>query len=217
MGIFDRLLGQRASGASNEFRILLEQSMEDLRIKTAAHDRLWRLGQAAWAIDQDAGTIVFTSSDGITATCAVQIIGTYNTADGTWLWGWDHPSVRPALQEDARKVKTYGEKHSLTPLTTRKLTCTEEEAWEFAALACKLCDAQGAYRGPAGPTRVFVIFKDVRLNKSGEAGHAAQATGRRNDRPAAPMPPATADVGKPEAGESRDGLLTSGPAETVLA
>jgi hypothetical protein len=57
--------------------------MEELRLKTAAHDGAWRLGEAAWNVDQETGTIVFTRSDGITATCPVQIIGTYNTEDGT--------------------------------------------------------------------------------------------------------------------------------------
>src|SRR5437899_2118720 len=71
----------------NAFRALVEKSMEELRLKTSAHDAAWRLGEAAWNIDQNAGTIVFTRSDGIKATCPVQIVGTYNTKDRTWLWG----------------------------------------------------------------------------------------------------------------------------------
>ena len=67
-------------------------------IKTAAHDGTWQLGKADWDIDQDAGTIVFTSPKGITATCPVQVIGTFNTEDDTWLWGWDHPSVDPGCK-----------------------------------------------------------------------------------------------------------------------
>ncbi len=62
----------------------------------------------------------------------VQIRGTYDTADGTWLWGWDHPSVQPPLDEHARKLKAYGQEHGIAPLTTRKLSCTEADAWDFA-------------------------------------------------------------------------------------
>src|SRR5262249_33019081 len=148
-----------------EYRSLVEQSMEELRLKTAGHDGIWRLSEADWNVDQDAGTIAFTGSDGITATCPVQIIGTYNTQDGTWLWGWDHPSVVPGLQEHARRVKVYGQQHGIERLTTQKLECEEAEAWEFTALACKLCDAQGAYRGPAGSTLVFMTFGTVTLSK----------------------------------------------------
>jgi hypothetical protein len=48
---------------------------------------------------------------------------------------------------------------------SRKVACDEAEAWEFTALACKLCNAQGAYRGPAGSARVFMTFDDVQLSK----------------------------------------------------
>jgi hypothetical protein len=150
---------------SQEHRHLVDQSMEELRLKTAAHDGLWHLSEADWSVDQDAGTIVFTSPDGITATCPVQIIATYNREDGTWLWGWDHPSVEPALQNHARNVLEYGKKQGIKKLTLRKVECEESEAWEFTALACKLSGAQGGYRGPAGSAWVFVTFGEVTLSK----------------------------------------------------
>jgi hypothetical protein len=152
--------------ADLDFPTLLAQSMAELRIKTEAHDGTWHLGEAAWSVDQEVGQIVFSAPGGITATCPVQIIGTYNTADGTWLWGWDHPSVDPALQEDARRVREYGERHGIAKLTTQKLRCSESDAWEFTALACKLGNGQGGYRGPAGPTLVFMTFGNVSLSKS---------------------------------------------------
>ncbi len=148
------------------FDAFLEQCVEELRIKTAAHDGVWQLGQADWDIDQDAGTIVFTSPNGTTATCAVQIVGTYNSDDGSWLWGWDHPSVVPALQEHARLCRAYGEEHGIEVLTTRKqLDSSENEGWGFTALACKLAGAQGGYRGPMGTTFVFVTFGKPSLRK----------------------------------------------------
>jgi hypothetical protein len=116
-------------------------------------------------VDQDAGEVYFTSPTGVVATCPVQIVGTYNTEDGTWLWGWDHPSVDEPLQEHARAVRKYGERHGIPSLTTRKVACSEAEAWEFAALACHLCDAQGAYRGPMDATLVFLTFGSVSLSQ----------------------------------------------------
>ena len=165
MGILNRIFGKSNSGGSPEYSVLMDQSMEELQLKTAAHDAGWHLAKTSWDVDQDTGTIIFTRPDGITATCPVQIIGTYNTGDGTWLWGWDHPSVAPPLQEHARNVKAYGEQHAIPRLTTRKVSCTEDEAWQFAALACKLCKAQGAYRGPSGPALVFMTFGTVSLSK----------------------------------------------------
>jgi len=165
MKFFGRLFGKSATGGAPDYRKFVEQSMEELRIKTGAHDATWRLGEADWSVDQDTGKIVFTRPDGITATCSVQIVGTYNTEDGTWLWGWDHPSVQPPLQEHARRVRAFGEERGIEALTTRKLKCAESDAWEFAAMACRLGDAQGAYRGPSGPALVFMTFSDVQLSK----------------------------------------------------
>jgi hypothetical protein len=165
MGFFSSLFGKSSPGGSQNYRQVVEQSMDELRLKTAAHDAGWRLGEADWSVDQDAGMIVFTRSDGVTATSPVQIIGTYNTEDGTWLWGWDHPSVVPALQDHAKQIRAFGEKHGIEKLTTKQLECDESEAWEFAALACKLCNAQGAYRGPAGTAMVFMTFGKVQLSK----------------------------------------------------
>jgi hypothetical protein len=166
MGFLNRFFGGRSSKVPPEFQALLDQSMEELRAKTAAHDAAWRLGEASWSVDQDAGTIVFTRKDGITATAPVQIVGTYNTQDDTWLWGWDNPSLNSALQDHARQMQAYGKQHGIERLTTRKLACSEDEAWELVALACKLCDAQGAYRGPAGTAMVFMTFGAVTLSKS---------------------------------------------------
>lgn len=149
---------------SSDFDVLLARSIEELRLKTQSHDGVWGLGAADWSVDQDQGEIVFTNPNGTTAIAPVQIIGTYNSQDRTWLWGWDHPSVLPDLQEHARRVFEYGKKHGIDRFTTRKLACSEDEAWEFVAVACKLCDAQGAYRGPMDSTYVFMTFGEISLS-----------------------------------------------------
>lgn len=166
MKFFTNRFGSKPSSEPSEFKTLLEQSMEELRLKTAAHDATWHLGEADWSVNQDEGTIVFSRQNGLTVTCPVQIIGTYNTQDSSWLWGWDHPSVTLPLQAHAHQLRAYGQAHQIARLTTQKLSCTEAEAWEFTALACKLCDAQGGYRGPAGHVRVFMTFGTVSLRST---------------------------------------------------
>jgi hypothetical protein len=148
------------------YETLKKQSLEELQLKTEAHDATWHLSEADWSVDQDAGEIVFNTPNGLTATCPVQIVGTYNTADGTWLWGWDHPSVADGLDQHAERVRRYGLKHGIDELTHRKLTCTQDDAWQFAALACKIADAQGAYCGPSGTTLIYMTFGEVELSRS---------------------------------------------------
>jgi hypothetical protein len=43
---------------------------------------------------------------------------------------------------------------------------SEDEAWSMTALAVKLCNEQGAYRGPAGQTMMFITFGEVQLSKT---------------------------------------------------
>ena len=62
-------------------------------------------------------------------------------------------------------MRQYGERRGIAELTTRKLNITEEKAWELAALTCKLGNDQGAYRGPADQTMVFITFGEVTLEK----------------------------------------------------
>ena len=148
------------------FELLLAQSMEELAIKTASHDRLWQISAADWSVAQESGQIVFHSPKSMIATAPVQIIGTYNSQNNTWLWGWDHPSVVLPLRKHAEQLRDYGKKNKLPRLTERLIKCTQDECWEFAALACRLCEAQGAYCGPDGDTLVFMTFGDVALSKA---------------------------------------------------
>lgn len=170
MGLLDRFFKgrQQSQPKSNpypEFDQLIEQSMEELRVKTAAHDAVWRISEAAWDVDQDAGTLTFTAPTGVKATCSVQIIASRNDEDGSLMWGWDHPSVPEPLQKHAQAVRAYGEKHGYKWLTTPMIRCPEDKAWQLTALACKLNEAQGAYRGTAGSTAIFMTFNDVTLAK----------------------------------------------------
>jgi hypothetical protein len=149
-----------------ELRELIEGAMNGLQAANELHDAAWHLGEADWNLDQDEGTITFQTPDGITATAPVQIIGTYNTKDGTWLWAWDNTSIRPPLAESARRLRQFGQERGFRRLTTRKLQCSEQDCWEFAALAMRVCGESGAYRGPAGNVRVFATFGEVKLSKT---------------------------------------------------
>lgn len=140
-----------------------ERAVQALQLKTAAHDGTWGLGQADWNADLRAGTLTFTG-ERMQAVTRVQVVGTYDTDSGTFLWGWDHPSVPESVAQAARAVLAFAQEHGLQGLQKRKVACTEDDAWAFTALAAQLTDAQGAYRGPVGPTLVFMTFSDVQLS-----------------------------------------------------
>lgn len=145
----------------------LDGSMEGLKMQTQAHLETWGIGKAEqWNVDQEKGIIYWTFKDGKIATAPVQIIGTYNPTDGTFLWSWDHPSVVKPLQVSASVVKGFGQKHGFEQLMTRKVSVTEDEAWGFVAIANRLSESNGGYRGDTGGPLVFMTYGTITLQQN---------------------------------------------------
>ncbi|PXW38286.1 hypothetical protein DFO54_1236 [Erwinia sp. AG740] len=166
------LFGGKETGATCDTAALADPHLtiaranHEMQLRTQAAVEMWGLDVASWAVDLDAGIITFTNNEKkMVITAPVQIIGTYNTEDGTWLWGWEHPSVSDSLGEFARGVRRFGEQYGKAELTTRKITASMDEAWEFTALACYLNEGQGGYRGSSGSTDVFMVYGSVTINR----------------------------------------------------
>jgi hypothetical protein len=158
------------------FEPLVEKAMNDLRAKTASHQTAWGLGKAErWDVNQGDGRLIFTFPDKVVS-CDVQIIGSFAKSQGTWLWSWDNPSVLSNLTLASRELRDYGRAHGYAKLTQAKWKATEEDAWQMVALATLVGNAQGAYRGPAGDTYVFMTFGPPRI----EPRRRAEPSGAAN-------------------------------------
>ena len=146
----------------------IKQSLAGLQAQQSANDGTWKMREASkWDIDQDKGLIIFSFADGRTASAPVQIVGTFNPKDSTFMWGWDHSAVDPALRRAASSTLEWARKSNVVRWTSRKVVCTEAEAWEFTAVAARLDGASGAYRAPTGGPIVFVVFGQVTLKPPG--------------------------------------------------
>lgn len=149
---------------SSPFKAECERAMAELELRTSAHVRAWHMDECEWAVRQDTGLITFTDRKrGMVANAPVQFIGTFNTEDSSWLWAWANPSLQPALVADAEKLRAYGTEKQYPTLIAAKVKCEEKAAWKLAALACIVGGQEGAYRGPAGTTMVFMTFGPVEL------------------------------------------------------
>lgn len=160
-----------AAPPSDEADLVIRRSFAEMQDLTSVAIATWHLDQAAhWSVDQDAGTIVFTFDDGTVATAPVQIVGTYNRIDHTFLWGWEHPSVQRPLQRAAQRAQAFGQRSALPDFTSRKVECSEDEAWHFAAVAAHLDAAQGIYRGDSGGggPLVYMSYGKMTLSKPGD-------------------------------------------------
>lgn len=146
-------------GGSGSGKSEIAAALAWLRTQSAKFEQEWGLGsKSAWNLDMNAGTLTFSLSDTRVVVCPVQVVGTLNTADGSMLWAWDHPSVPQPLRRAALRLRDFGHAEGIQLLTTRKVPCNESEAWAYTALAAKLDDAHGAYRGRAGSAWVYMSF-----------------------------------------------------------
>ena len=144
----------------------IKQSLAGLQDQQSANDALWKMNEAVhWDVDQNTGKIVFSFADGKTATAPVQIVGTFDPRNGTFLWAWDHPAVAAPLSRAAKVTREWAERNNVERWTTRMVRCTESEAWEFTAVAARLDGATGAYRAPTGGPHVFLVFGKVTLQQ----------------------------------------------------
>jgi hypothetical protein len=155
-------LGASAPGgakADNAFEQLKQASMLELKTKTEANTG-WGLGKFdEWDLNQDKGSLEFSNADGTKAKMPAQVIGSYDTRNGSWQWAWANASVYDKLKEDSLKVRQYGKDKGFKKLTKAVTLCSEDEAWAMAAIACKICGAQGVYRGPASDS--LYVFMDL--------------------------------------------------------
>ncbi|HOB13518.1 MAG TPA: hypothetical protein PKN09_04675 [Novosphingobium sp.] len=145
--------------------LAIPRAVNGLSLKTQLNDQTWRQGSSSWSVDLDRGVIEFENPNGWHITAPVQVIGTYDTRDGTFMWGWDHPSVPDHSAQAAKRVLEYGSRHGIEPIKTRLVSISEQQAWEYTALADYLSGGNGAYRGRVGTTLVFMTFGEVTISK----------------------------------------------------
>lgn len=145
-----------------EIDAVFAQSEQERETKAEIAMERWGLGQGGgWTTDLANGVIRFDTPKG-KFVAAAQFIGTLNTEDGSWIWGWDHPMAVPEhALKNAALVRAFGERSGLELLTERRVQADESDGWAFADLACHLGDAQGVYRVPSGKVVMFLTFSDV--------------------------------------------------------
>jgi hypothetical protein len=124
----------------------------------------WHLGESqTWTADFLEGTLRFRTAEGLNGTAKIQIIGSYSKVDQTFTWGWDHPVATEPLKQHALLVRDWGRKAELAALTNRRVPCSVEDAWNFAALTNHLAKSEGVFRGPSGVAWVFMTMSDVKI------------------------------------------------------
>lgn len=99
-------------------------------------------------LDMEHGVLRLDLPEG-TQQVATQVVGTY-ADDGSFMWGWGHPSVPVPLQQAAWAVQRYGDRQMIDDLLSRGGETGPDQVGDYLAIAAYLSHADGVFMGDHG-------------------------------------------------------------------
>lgn len=114
-----------------------------------------------WDLDPENKLIYFGDDERVGLVARYEVLGTYDPADGVWLWAW----ANPKLEAEAGRLAELAKAQSDVPeLTEPSSTGTETRAWTLAAVVGFLMEAETCFRIP-GEIQTFVaLFEPKELD-----------------------------------------------------
>ncbi len=155
-------MNPRSEQANVQLREWERQGLSWLRQRTAEDGKSWGLGsELNWDLDLRAGRFSLSFSDGRKLAGQVQVLGTFNKEDGSFLWAWDHPSVPEGLRKSASEMREWGRAHGESDLTQRKVRVDESRLWAWLGFAASESGADGGYRASSTGTDIYLIYSGM--------------------------------------------------------
>lgn len=113
-------------------------------------------GFQSWGYDTDTARLRFVLADGRTWELPGQIIGSWSSHEGTFMWGWANSSVPEIARSAVAQVREYGAAVRIAALTTETFSCSQQLAVRVALLAAQQMNALGVYGGAHAGGAVFI-------------------------------------------------------------
>lgn len=155
-----QLDGLLASQVVIDEQAFLQRCRDDLVRKNHQAKLDWGLGNESLCdIDLSLGLMTFNIDDEIVLR-QIQVVGVFNPHSLSFKWAIADAGIPLHLQHVARQVHAVAVQHYHPSLLQPVLQCNEEEAWNFAAVACHIAKAEGAYRAKLNGEWLYVVFFD---------------------------------------------------------
>jgi hypothetical protein len=127
-------------------------------------------------LNEATGQLIFSDASQTPRVLAnVQVVGSVNTEDRTWLWSWANPDVDASLYKDILEVQMLGETRGIEQLTTPFWDGDAVDGWEMTSISAYVLQAEGAYR--AATPQGFTYFVMISLEWLPEAEREAAGGG----------------------------------------
>lgn len=114
------------------------------------------IGERDWTADAEAGTISF----GHELTFAMQVLGSYSAASGTWRWIWanEQATVGEGSMLVARQMRVHGEQEHLAFLTEPQYPLAQQDLHQLGLIACGADESAGYYLADYGEGIMLVLI-----------------------------------------------------------
>lgn len=121
----------------------------------------WAIGlERDYAFDQADGRLLLKFEHGPDLALDAQVLGSFDPAQRSFMWGWHNPSLRPELQQAARRVREAGERDGDAALTTPVLAVSFDPMSLLLARAAQMAGVDGVYRAiTESMTSVFLGYR----------------------------------------------------------
>ncbi len=120
------------------------------------------------------GQLIFSDESNTPQVLAnVQVVGSVNLQDRTWLWSWADPDVDASLYRDILEVQMLGRTKSIEQLTTPFWEGDAVDGWEVTSICAYVLQAAGAYRAATPQGFTYFVMTSVERLPEAEREEAA--------------------------------------------
>jgi hypothetical protein len=121
----------------------------------------WAIGlEQRYDVDQAEGRLTLEFEVPPALVLEVQVLGSFDPSDRSFMWSWHNASVQPAMQVAALRARTEGERIGEPTFTTPVQTVSFDELTPLLAYAAQLAEADGVYRAVLpNHTSVFLTYQ----------------------------------------------------------
>ncbi len=149
--------------SEQEFQDYLRQSNWQMRAQIDQNQKDFKLAtyhRFDW--DPWRGELVFSSAGTPKVVARIQVVGTFSSKAGSWLWAWANSGLLEPVRRAVLKTRQFGEERGVIRLIQPRWAAKESDAWEMTALTFRLAEAKGAFKCPSPDGFTFMIFTDLR-------------------------------------------------------
>jgi uncharacterized protein YjbI with pentapeptide repeats len=149
-----------------EFQRFVQDCREELQRKQEA---IAEIALLQFDLQFDQGRITYTVDGTLFIDADIVLIGSRGLSSSTWLWGWANSAVGenpdPAIGA-LRELKTLTGRDEFG--AERPFPASEEQAWNYAAIACRHLGGAGVARVTANDSDWFFVLRGLQRHRPEE-------------------------------------------------